>query len=251
MTLDTAFIVAFFGVFVRCTAMLLASPLYGNIVPLQVRLFGGLVLSLSLTPVLQGHFAPPELWTDLVGLAAREAFTGLTIGFAMQILLSVCQMAGMILDMQVGIGSAQLFNPTMGGTSTPIGQFKFWLGLVLVFLLNGHQMMFHAFVKSYSLPGVSIETMEIAVESLLRMFGTLMVLTLQIAAPVIAVTVVIDVAAGLVNKAVPQTQPFLLSLPAKIAVGLLALGLGLPMLVGLVQRGLDITFQNLGPMLGA
>lgn len=82
------------------------------------------------------------------------------------------------------------------------------------------------------------------------MLGQLLMLSIQIAAPVIAVTVLIDIASGLVNKAVPQSQPFLLSLPAKLAVGVVVLGLGLPTIVAAVHRGVDVAFTGLGRLLG-
>ena len=81
------------------------------------------------------------------------------------------------------------------------------------------------------------------------MIGQTTLLSLQIAAPVAAVSIIIDLAAGIVNKAVPQTQPFLLSLPAKLATGIVMLAIGLPALVIAVQNGHDFTFMHLGHVL--
>lgn len=251
MTLDALYLITFFGIFIRCSAMVLSCPLYGNVIPVTVRVFFSLVVSLALVPVLSGHFTSiPESMYDLAALAFGEAAVGLIIGFSLQLLVAVFQMAGMILDLQIGLGSAQMFNPSSGSMSSPIGQFKFWLSIVLILVLNGHQMMFQAFVKSYDLSGLRADNLASAIGNLTSLFGNLMVLAIQIAAPVVAVTVVIDVASGLINKAVPQTQPFLLSLPAKIALGMIVLAFGLPMLVGSVDRGLDMTFLALGEMLG-
>ena len=85
-------------------------------------------------------------------------------------------------------------------------------------------------------------------QGLLPLLTKLGSVSLQMAAPVVAVTVVIDLAAGVVNKAVPQTQPFLVSLPAKLSAGLVALSLGMPAVVVAVENGLDIVFRQLGVM---
>jgi flagellar biosynthetic protein FliR len=86
--------------------------------------------------------------------------------------------------------------------------------------------------------------------TLVSFLGQVSLMSLQIAAPVAAVSVVIDAAAGLVNKAVPQTQPFLLALPAKLMVGIILLGLGLPAMVVATQAGVQFTFSHLSKMLG-
>ena len=218
---------------------------------MSVRLMASVVISLSLTPILSPTMVlQPTHVLDLALIAGREALVGLLIGMSMQFLVASLQIAGAVADMQMGIGSAQLFNPGLGGQTSPLGQFKFWLAVVMLFLLNAHQLMFQAFVGSFGRANVMFDSGGPMLSSALMLLGSLFVLSLQIAAPVIAVTVVIDVAAGLINRAVPQTQPFLISLPAKIALGLVALSLGLPALTIGVQRGLELTMQGMTQMLG-
>lgn len=251
MRLDAGLLFAFLAIFTRCTAMLMASPIYGAVVPIQIRVMLAGVISMALVPVVGGSMPPPPTnEIEILLLMGREAMIGLLIGGCVQLLLSAFQMAGTILDLQIGIGSAQIFNPMVGTSATPIGQFKFLLGLVLVLVSNGHHAMFGAFVESYHVAGGSLSMSEI-ISNLTSLVSQMLLLALQIAAPVAAVTVVIDIASGLVNKAVPQTQPFLIALPAKLSLGMIALAVGLPALVAAVSGGLDITFQHVNQMLGA
>lgn len=248
MTLDAHLIFAILCVFCRCTAMLFSAPMLSTAVPVMVRILFGVVLTLSLTPMLQGSVG--SVPTDMVGLVlsvSREILVGLLIGGFLQILTSTAQIAGTFIDVQIGTGSAQILNPTLGMMSSPVSQLKMMLVTVMVFMLNGHRMMLGAFVKSYSMTGMTRSGVQ---SELFGLLGQVAMLSLQIAAPVAAVTIVIDLAAGLVNKAVPQTQPFLLSLPAKLAVGLVVIAIGLPTLTGAVQTGLDFTFERLGFALG-
>lgn len=250
MQLDSAFVIQFAAIFVRCGAMMLSSPLYGGAVPVNIRVMAAGVISLALTPVV-GPLIDVDV-TSLAGLGlmmGREAMFGLLIGMCLQFLLAGLQIAGSISDMQLGLGSAQLFNPQIGGQTSPLGQFKFWLGTVILFLLNAHQLMFQAFVASFRVKGAPIGSADMVAAGV-TLLGQLLVLSVQIAAPVVAVTVVIDVAAGLINRAVPQTQPFLLALPAKLALGLVTLAFGLPALVVAVQRAVETTFDGLGHLFG-
>lgn len=251
MSLDASLIFAFLAVFARVTAMLLTAPLYGQVVPVNIRVMLGGVIAMALVPVVGPQIThAPESLSDILMLVGREVTMGLLIGGCLQVMMAAIQMAGSFLDLQIGIGSAQVFNPMLGQTASPIGQFKFLLGTVILLLLNGHHLMFNALVMSYGVESISLTSLGGMIESLTSMLGSLMYLALQIAAPVAAVTVIIDVATGLVNKAVPQTQPFLISLPAKLGFGFLALAIGLPALVSAVQNGLDITFSHFYQMIG-
>ncbi len=251
MTLDSALIVSFVSAFARCSAMLLASPIFGGTVPVKVRVMFSLVVSFALVPVVREyHTTVPQDLMQLVLILGKDVVIGLVIGGMVQIFLSAFQMAGSFLDIHIGIGSAQLFNPMTGDTASPIGQLKFMLGLVLLLITNGHHLMFWAFVKSYGMAGPGIDTIGLLQSNLLLFLGQMSMMALQIAAPVAAIAVVIDAAAGLVNKAVPQTQPFLLALPAKLGVGLIVLAVGLPALVVATQSGVDMTFSTVSKMLG-
>jgi flagellar biosynthesis protein FliR len=245
--LDDHLLFSAFCVFTRCTSMLMSAPVLGNVVPVTIRVMMGVVLSFSTVGVVQGNIG--EVPHNLIGLVLatmHEAVIGLLIGGFMQLLVATAQVAGSFLDVQIGTGSAQIFNPFLGAAASPVAQFKLMLTTVLVLLLNGHRMMIAAFVKSYEMPGPRLASVQ---NELIAFIGQTSLLALQIAAPVAAVTIVIDLAAGLVNKAVPQTQPFLLSLPAKLAAGIVVLAIGLPALVGAVQTGLDLTFDHLGHVL--
>jgi flagellar biosynthetic protein FliR len=251
MSLDSAFLLDFIAIFIRCGAMLMVSPLYAGAVPVNVRVLTSAVIALSLTPLLgsQLNFEVGSL-VELGLLMGREVLFGLVIGMGMQFLVAAVQMAGAIADMQIGLGSAQLFNPQIGGQTSPLGQFKFWLSIVILLLTNAHHTMFAAFVQSFQLAGPPIGGDVSFVVAGANLLGQLLVLSVQISAPIVAVTVVVDVAAGLINRAVPQTQPFLLALPAKVGLGLLAMSFGLPALIVVVQRGVDITFAGVGRILG-
>jgi flagellar biosynthetic protein FliR len=251
MTLDATLLVTFLSAFARSTAMVMASPVFGTNVPVKVRVMFCLVLSMAMVPVLRDEAAiVPQDLAALVMLVGKDVVIGLVIGGMVQFMLAGFQMAGAFLDVQIGIGAAQVFSPTLGTTASPLSQFKFLLGLVLLLLMDGHHFMFRAFEHSYQMSGPSLANIEAMKTTLVAFLGQVSLMALQIAAPVAAVSVVVDAAAGLVNKAVPQTQPFLLALPAKLMVGVFALGLGLPAMVVATRAGVDFTFSHMSKMLG-
>ncbi len=252
MRLEPALMFAFLLVFVRLSAMALSSPFFTSAAPVTIRIAFCGVTSMALVPILKPMIGPvpPDLIT-LIMAVGYEVLVGLLIGSTVTLLANAAQMAGAFLDLQLGLSAAQVFSPMTGHTTTPVGQFKYMLGVVLLLLMNGHQMMFQAFAQSYRLPMLSASSLPAIASTLSSFVGVVCLLALQIAAPVAAVTLIIDAAAGVVNKAVPQTQPFLLALPAKLMVGLFVLGLGLPAMVAAVQSGVGVAFDAIAKMLGA
>lgn len=252
MSLDAATLHTLLLVFFRAGAMLFATPFFGaQNVPVQIRTALSLVLGLALTPMVHPLLGPPP--TDVLTLVCeigKEVATGLVIGTMIQIFLLAVQMAGSILDLQIGFGSAQILNPVTGVPVTIVARFKYMLALVLLLVTNGHHFLFEALVRSYQIGAhVDMSSIPAMYVQLPQYLGSLCVFALQIAAPVTAVCVIVDVALGVVNKSVPQMQTYIVGLPAKIVMGLLTMAIGLPVLVVGVQNGVEQAYDGLAKIL--
>lgn len=253
MSFDSALLYAFFLVFVRCSAMLLVSPMFGaQTTPLQVRIFTTLAIAGALTCALKPAIGPVPL--ELYSLAAavlKEALAGLLIGTFMSLVLVAAQMGGAIIDMQMGLGMSQMLNPLTGVPVTVVSQFKFMLALVVFLSIDGHHQMILAFARSYqTMPALGYDSLPALKTGLVGLIGQISLLSLQLAAPVLAVSLIVDAGLGIVNKAVPQMQAMLVGLPAKVIMGMLALSFGLPTLTGTVSRGVGLALQSLSHTAG-
>jgi len=243
-----ALLFAFLLVFVRCSAMLMSSPVFGaQNTPLPVRIFTTLSISAAITLVVNpAKSAPPADMGAFVLAVGNEAVAGLLLGFFMSLVLQAAQLAGSIMDMQLGLSMSQILNPISGVQVTVLAQFKFMLGTVLYLAMNGHHQLLTAFANSYkTIPAIGVDTMPAIGANLLALVSGVCVLALQIAAPVIAVSLVIDAALGLISKAVPQMQAMVVGMPAKILVGMIALTVSLPALASGIQSGVGYGMDSL------
>lgn len=248
MTLDSGLLWAFFLVFVRCSALMLSTPIFGSqTTPVHIRVMTTLALSAAL--VFATHPVAPHLPASLGEMLlalANEAACGLLLGAFISMTMMAVQFAGSFLDLHVGLGMSQVMNPVTGVPSSVMTQFKAMLALIVFIGIQGHQFVIHAFVKSYeTMPTLSLATMGPLRDGLLGVVGEMSILALQIAAPVAAVGLIVDTAMGIVNRAVPQMPVFLVGLPVKIGASMLALSVALPSLVVGVQNGLDATADAL------
>jgi flagellar biosynthetic protein FliR len=253
MTFDSALLFSFLVVFVRCSAMLLVSPMFGaQNSPIQIRVFTTLAIAGALTCALKPSIGPAP--TEVYSFAAailKEALAGILIGTFMSFVLQAAQMAGSIIDMQMGLSMSQALNPLTGVPVTVISQFKYLLALVIFLSMNCHHQMIIAFAKSYeTMPALSYATLPALKSGLASLLGDLCLLAVQMAAPVLAVSMIVDAGLSIVSKAVPQMQAMLVGLPAKVILGMLALSLGLPILTGAVSTGVNSAFRNLAHSTG-
>jgi flagellar biosynthetic protein FliR len=60
-------------------------------------------------------------------------------------------------------------------------------------------------------------------DSVIRLFGSVFTIGFKIAAPVTAAILIADVALGVIAKAVPQVNVFIIGLPLKIFLGLIVI----------------------------
>lgn len=250
MTLSAEFLITFLLVFVRASAMLLASPLFGGNVPAMLRAMTAAAIALATTPVAAGRTPIPQDLYSLTIAVMHAALSGILIGLALHLVVYGAQMAGAFLDLSLGIGASQVLNPLTGGQVSILAQFKYMLVVVLLLSLNAHHLMIEAFAASLRMPGPAMEGLSGMMESVVSLVGHATLIAVHMAAPVAAVTLVIDVAAGVIGKSVPQMQVFFLTIPAKVLLGLLALSLGLPAMLSVASSAVERAFEIVGRMLG-
>jgi flagellar biosynthetic protein FliR len=240
---------AFFCVFVRSSALMMSSPVFGaQTTPVNVRVLTTLALSGAVTAVVQPKVGPvpPDLGALIVRLGG-EILVGLLIGNFITLALQAAQIGGAIMDVQTGLSSGQTLNPINGVSSTILAQFKFMLSVVVFLSMDGHHLLIQAMIQSYGVTP-NIDAIQTSLTGLLSaMFG----IALQIALPTLGVGMLVDGALGLINRAVPQMQAIQLGMPAKIALGLTAVSLGLPAVAAGTRAATEAAFVALSPVLGA
>ncbi len=242
MKLDAAFLFALFAIFIRTSAMFISAPMFGApTIPARIRILFGAVMAFALCPVVKQYLPDPP--TDLYGillLVLNEALAGFIIGLFMMLVMLGIQMGGSIMDIQVGLSMSHIINPASGQSSTLLSQFKYMLALVVFLCANGHHILINALVGSFRvMPVAGAGVLEAIRNQQIYLLVEMSLIALQIAAPILAVTILVDAALGLMNRAVPQMQTFIVGLPAKVVMGLVAISIGLPAITVAVTSGIE------------
>ena len=218
-------------IFARLGALVMLIPGVGEtFVPVRIRLSFSLALALVFVPLVGQSMPPLPAAVSGVALAViREVLIGLMIGSVLRFFLSSLGTAGEIMSIQSTLGFSQTANPTQAAPSTSISTFLGLLGLVLIMTTNLHHLFLSAIVRSYSLfpLGKDLPLKDasmLAIQTVSRSFA----LGLQLAAPVVAFSLIFNIATGLVGRVMPQFQVYFVTSPLMVlfALSIIALSLG-------------------------
>lgn len=130
-------------------------------------------------------------------------------------------MAGQILGIQIGYSLATVFDPQTQADLPVLSEFH-QLAALLIFLdLDVHHWLMRALLRSFTyLPPASFSLSLAPVSALLHAAGGIFLAAVQIAAPSLVATLVVDVALGFLGKASPQLPVLFVGIAVKNLVGL-------------------------------
>jgi flagellar biosynthetic protein FliR len=246
-----------FGVIlIRVAGIVVAIPAFSSrTVPLHVRI--GLLIGLTviLFPIVSDQIRPLTIsFPQIVPLLFTEFMVGIVLGFAISFVMNAFIIAGELIGIQMGINLISALDPVAGGQVPILGQFMGLLGMLIFLAIDGHHMMFEALVASFQLvPPMHIHFSGFLVESVLKLGVGMFVLALKVGAPVMTAVFIVTLGMGILGRTIPQLNVMLNNVPITIGVGLLVLGLSLPLFGSLAEsnlRGIGPTLHGLLSLMG-
>lgn len=212
---------------VRIAALFLMTPLlYAVPVPAPVRVLLVVALASAISLPLAGTVQAPSGLGALLTAAAGELALGATLGLGMLLAFAGFSLAGRLLDVQIGFGIGQVFDPVTRAQVPILTSVFDLLALMLFLVVNGH----HALLRgiAYSVERFPIGrswSLEGAAAPVLQQVAGLFTLGFALASPVVMCLLLVEFALGVVSRNLPQMNMLALGIPVKIVAGLLALAL--------------------------
>lgn len=196
------------------------------------------VLVLALTCLEASPKAPlPEDWVQLlVGLSSEFMF-GAVLGLVPMMIVNGVQTAGQLASTSMGLQASQLIDPTLQLSVPDLARICGDIVIIIFLLLNGHHVAIYtaAGLGGEIVPGTFLasgNTLEMLINNSARIFE----LGAVLAAPVIVALMLTNFVMGLITKAVPTVNIFIVSFPLTIGIGLLVSMLALPEMVVVAKR---------------
>ncbi|MGV7221893.1 MAG: flagellar biosynthetic protein FliR [Nitrospinales bacterium] len=219
-----------FFVFGRIGAIFLYFPLVGsNQIPARIKIMLALVISFFISPLISSQIIPESgSLIEIIILFSTEVVIGLIIAFAAHLIFSAFQIAGSIIDAQMGFGLANVLDPQDGPKNPVISKLYVILAILIYLAISAHHLTVFAIIESFQL--INLQNFMISdsvMTSLLDLFASIFVSAIKISGPIMAVLFSVTLGMGLVGRVMPQMNVFIISFPLQIGIGLLMTALTL------------------------
>ncbi|MGA9798816.1 MAG: flagellar biosynthetic protein FliR [Terriglobales bacterium] len=217
----TTIIGAALAIGLRVSGLMLFAPFFSStVIPPQVKA----VLTLALTAILYPGYAQEITATSLSHwplVFVGELVIGVGMGIVSNLVFEAAQLAGQVLSIQVGYSLVNILDPTTQVESTVIGAFHQTLVMLIFLSLNVHQWIIRAVARSFEyLPPGSATITASFTQTVIHQGAVILATGVQLAAPVLAATLLTDIVLGLLSKASPQLPVMLLGTAVKSMLGL-------------------------------
>jgi flagellar biosynthetic protein FliR len=205
-------------VMIRMSGLMVFAPLFSS-VAIAPRIKAGFVFAVTLL-LAPAVGAVPDARPSLDMMAVLgELGVGLVFGLALMMLNEALMFAGTLLGMQFSFSLVNLLDPNSKIETPVLGQMLSWLGLLVLIGAGLDRTLLAAMVSSFrSVPvGHAMIQAKTGV-AVAEMAGGIFLAGLQLAAPVIAAALVVEITIALVSRMAPQLPAMVLGIPVKTLV---------------------------------
>jgi flagellar biosynthetic protein FliR len=222
-------LLSFFMVLVRVSTMLILFPIFGDkTVPQPVKILLSVTFAAILFPLLRANgvvnTAAAAEWSSTTGrllaTLASEIMVGLAVGFASQLIFQAIHVAGDFIAQLMGLSMASSYDPHFESQTMLVSQLLGALAMLTFLALDGHHVLFRAIVESFRLiPLGHLTASEAFKNSIIHLAGNTLYFGVQLAAPMAACMMIVNIVYGILGKALPQLNLLSLSMASSLLIG--------------------------------
>jgi len=222
---------AFMMIFARVgTAFFLFPGFRNQQVNVRARLAIALAVSFLLTPVLMDIL--PTMPGDpflLLLILGGEILSGAILGTTALILFAAMHVAGTVISFVSAMANALIFDPISQQQSAIVSGFLSTAATLLLFVTDLHHVLIQALIDSYTLfqPGAPHIVGDIS-ELIVRQVSATFKLGVQLAMPFIVISLVYNLALGLMTRLSPQIPVFFVAMPFQLVLTVVILMIVVP-----------------------
>jgi len=230
--IDVGKFILFTLVLTRVSGLLMTAPIYGTPdIPLQVRALFAFAISLLVVPSQWGVSVPGlENVLEYLLMIGSELVIGLALGLGITILLSGIELAGHLVDQVSGMLIAEVVDAFQGNNSSIVSRMLFFLTVAIYVSLGGHRLAMAGLLDTFQAipPGSAAMPSRALTETMVTLVIQSFDLGFRAAAPVVASLLLANFVLGLISRAMPQLNLFVMGfgLNAMLALGVLGVSIG-------------------------
>lgn len=247
-------IMVFSLVFVRVAAIIFFTPILGSgNTPNPTKIGLAFCVALIIFPLVDASLVePPKGIFSFAVLVSSEVLIGMIIGFSVRLLMAAVQIAGTTIGFQMGFGIVNVIDPVTSLNVSVIAQFQNIVAFLIFLSINAHHIILNSIASSFQIiPPLGLELSSNIMTIYMNMVREIFIIAVKIAGPLIATLLFSSVALGMIARTVPQMNVFIVGFPLQIGLGLLMIGLTLPLFSMVVRNIVSLIEKNIYLLLRA
>lgn len=226
-------------IFARFLAFSKFAPVLGRSdVNATIRIAFSLIMTIIMFNVIDTG-TMPQNFPFMLGIF-MNVIVGAFLGFVANTIFTAIAAGGDMINMQMGLSSAMMFDQSTKSQSSLLSAFFNLLATVIYVNIGGFYWLIRAFEKSFSVCGVFITSFDLnsiaSPEYLMMLTANVLYVGLQIASPILLASLGQDIILGIISRTAPQVNVFQLSFLFKPVLGAAIMIFILPMLINVISE---------------
>ena len=220
--LDWTELTLFLYVNARVSGFILFNPILGRAnIPAAFRTGMALVLSWFVMGVTRQEVPAPTGVVELMVHLLLEIALGFLLGMAVNFFFYIPQLAGQMIDTQMGMTMNQMYDAGAQANLSVTGMILNVLMTLLFFAAGGHLTLLEIFLTSEEIVPLGAVSIGLpAYNYLLELFVQCTILAVKLCMPIMAAELIAQVGMGVLMKVIPQINIFAINIDLKVLVGL-------------------------------
>lgn len=242
MDIPVAQILGFVIVLTRVSFFLAIVPIFGlKTISTRIKLSIVLLVSFFFAMFMPTSVNLSSL-TVLEGILmiGAEAIYGIALGSIITLLFSAVKISGKIVERQMGFAMGATYDPLTGESADALSILLEMLFILLFLSANGHHLLLLILAKSYqAFPAGTTPDIAVLTDGIVTSGSTMLVAGLRLAGPLLAAFLLLLAILAVFARIMPDMNILFISMPLRVGLGLLMVGIFLPFINQFVSEFAD------------
>ncbi|AJJ63402.1 flagellar biosynthetic protein FliR [Yersinia aldovae] len=254
LSIDTtqlsALVSQYFWPLIRVLALISTAPILNEKqINRKVKIGLGVLITFLIAPSLPPVNIPIAS-IGAIWVAGQQVLIGVAIGLTMQFAFAAIRLAGEVIGLQMGLSFATFFDPSGGPNMPVLARLLNLLAMLLFLSFDGHLWLISLLADSFHTIPIQLEPLNGNGFLALTQVGSLIFMSgLMLALPMITLLLTLNMALGMLNRMTPQLSVFVIGFPLTLTIGIISMGLMMPLLAPFAEHLFGEIFDRLAGVL--
>ena len=228
-------------ILIRLASFVYAAPFFNTAnVPNRFKIGFSLALSMIVYSLHPDMAVQYDNIIDYCIIVVQELIVGILLGAVSSFAVQIIQFSGKIIDMDIGLSMAQIYDPTTRMQVGIMGNFYYYMLMLLLILSGMHRFLIEAIVETYNvIPIGGVKFGAGLYTTVIQFMSDYFVIGFRIALPVFSAILMLNCVLAILAKVSPQMNMFVVGMQLKIFVGIFVILFTISMLPSVSDFILD------------